>query len=76
VLAVAATAGLFAAVGFAALKSANPDIGNRVEIAALRPVVAGVAPSPVPFIDHSVVKSLSMAAEPDMAGASIATYGP
>ena len=61
VLAVAAAAGLFAAVGFAALQPANPDIGSRVEIAALRPVVASVAASPAPFIDHSVVQSLSVA---------------
>jgi hypothetical protein len=76
VLAVATAAGVFAATGLAALQSSNPEPESRVEIARADSAVAGAAPSPTPFIDHSVVQSLNLTGEPDMVGASIAAYGP
>ena len=67
-LAIVAVAGVVAAA--AALWPAHSE--GRAEI-ALSPSVVVVA-NPTPFIDHSVVQSLSGVDDPDTTGASIATY--
>jgi plasmid replication initiation protein len=76
-IAATAVVGILGVVGLAAQDEAVRN--DHVEIAlpswARTEHAAPTAATAVPLIDHSVVRSLSLADQPDITGVSIAEYG-